>query len=231
MLGLLMTVMAGFLLGMTVPVVASRFGKILPADAGTVLWTVWHKPVFPKNKANPRFRVWRFKLLKFLSFSVAWGIFMSLLFAALWSFVSPNLIFWAGGLLYVTALCMTIDQQYFLLPDFFTLPLLLAGFSFALFTGELTPANSLWGAVFAYVISMLAVLAMMPFKKYVFGAGDAKMMTALGAWFGYEGLNFMLIVSFVFFALESLFYRRTAGAFGPALGLAAFVTFFLLYAN
>ena len=43
----------GFLLGVMVPSLAGRFGKILPADPGLVLVEMFHKPIlFKKYSSN-----------------------------------------------------------------------------------------------------------------------------------------------------------------------------------
>ena len=129
-------------------------------------------------------------------------------------------------------LLMAIDHQYFLLPDFFTIPLLFCGFGFSLATGFLTPWASFLGAVFGYALCTVSVWIMhLRLKRAEFGAGDVKMVTALGAWMGYEGLNITLALSFVFFAVWARLTHRKTGAFGPALGLAAILVLFGLYAK
>ena len=44
---MLFTVLFGSLIGLLLPSVAGRFGKILPADPGMVLLTLFHRPRFP----------------------------------------------------------------------------------------------------------------------------------------------------------------------------------------
>ncbi len=38
----------GFLFGATIPFIAGRFGKIIPADPGLLLLRLFHMPRFPK---------------------------------------------------------------------------------------------------------------------------------------------------------------------------------------
>ena len=222
----------GFLGGMIIPVTASRFGKVLPADPGGILATLWHKPQIPKNRSNVHYCLWQYKWKKMLYFSFAWGIVMAGLFACSAVYLGPNHIVWIGAFLMTIGLLMAVDHQYFLLPDFFTIPLLFCGFGFSLATGFLTPWDSFIGATFGYVLCTVSVWIMhLRLKRAEFGAGDVKMVTALGAWFGYMGLNVTLLLSFVFFAMWAGLTRRKTGAFGPALGLAAIIVLFYLYAK
>ena len=55
------------------------------------------------------------------------------------------------------------------------------------------------------------------------------MVTALGAWLGYMGLNLTLVLSFAFFSLWAIWRHKRTGAFGPALGLAAILILFFQY--
>lgn len=219
----------GFLLGLSVPVVASRFGKVLPADPGLILATLWHRPHFPKTPNTYRMAKLKYKWKKIALFSVCWGLILMAAFAAGYSFIGPDHFMWVGIFLYVMALSMAIDHQYFLLPDFFTIPLLFLGFGFALFTGYISPMDSFYGAVFGYLLTTVSVFIMNLFRPAEFGGGDVKMVTALGAWLGYMGLNYTLILSFAFFALWSFRAKKRMGAFGPALGLAATLVLFFLY--
>ena len=40
----------GFILGFFLPIFASRFGKIISSDPGSMLYEMFHKPRFPKSK-------------------------------------------------------------------------------------------------------------------------------------------------------------------------------------
>ncbi len=221
----------GFFAGALIPVIASRFGKVLPADPGTVLATLWHKPHFPKRKSGYRYELLCYKWRKLMIYSVCWGLVMGALFLCSDVFIGSASIFWIGSLLWAIGLSMAIDDQYYLLPDFITVPLLFCGFGFSLFGGLITPISSFGGAVFGYLLCTAAVFMTRLFRKTEFGAGDVKMVTALGAWLGYIGLNCTLVLSFLFFAVWSLVKKRKTGAFGPALGLAAVIMLFCLYAK
>ena len=127
--------------------------------------------------------------------------------------------------------CIVIDTKYFLLPDFFTIPLLLLGFYVSLSSEVLFPINSVSGAFFGYLIAVIAVLLTGFTQQSELGSGDVKMMTALGAWLGVSGLNYTLLLSFFFFSIPIFFYEQRRGAYGPALGMAGLITFFIIYAK
>jgi prepilin signal peptidase PulO-like enzyme (type II secretory pathway) len=157
---------------------------------------------------------------------------MASLFACAYTYIGSAYIGWTAGFILIIGFLIAVDQQYFLLPDFFTIPLLFLGFGFATFTGMLSPSASFFGALFGYFLCTLSVWVMnLIFKRAEFGAGDVKMVTALGAWLGYESLNIALILSFVFFAAYASIVRKKSGAFGPALGMAAIIMLFIAYAK
>ena len=228
-----LTVLVGFLLGLTVPVIASRFGKILPADPGLVCAQLWHKPHFPKVPDLQRTNMLKMKWIKLIIFSIGWGFVISVLFGMVQAYIQPDMFGFACAFIYIVSLLIAVDQQYYLLPDFFTIPLLLLGVSaaFAVPMESLSLADRLVGAWFGYLLSTVSVFIMAFFRKAEFGAGDVKMLTALGAWFGVLGLNYTLILSFFFFYICSVYKKQTSGAFGPALGIASILVFFYLYMN
>lgn len=228
---LLFTWIIGFFAGSLIPIIASRFGKILPADPGTVLATLWHKPHFPNRKSGYRYELLCYKWQKLFIYSICWGMIMGALFLCSYVFIGSASIFWIGSLLWTIGLSMAIDDQYYLLPDFITVPLLFSGFGFSLFGGLISPLNSFGGAVFGYLLCTVAVFMTRFFRKTEFGAGDVKMVTALGAWLGYIGLNCTLVLSFLFFAVWAFVKKRKTGAFGPSLGMAGIIMLFYLYAK
>ena len=65
----------------------------------------------------------------------------------------------------------------------------------------------------------------------MFGGGDLKMITALGAWLGLMGLNYTIIISFLLFIVLNALPVQRKGAYGPALGLASLIVFFIMYAK
>lgn len=96
-----------------------------------------------------------------------------------------------------TLLALTvIDLRELLLPDALTLPLLWLGLILSLF-GAFTDAHSaIWGGVAGY-LSLWSIywLFKLLFKKEGMGAGDFKLLAALGAWFGIGALLPMVLLS------------------------------------
>lgn len=226
---MILTTLISFFIGFTLPFIASRFGKILPADPGTILVRLWHKPHFPKKTSSIHRKKLHRKWYKLIFYSVCWGIISALLNTGIAIFLPADTIVWANVFIYFVILGIIIDQQFCLLPDFVTFPLLLIGF-WAAYQGHfLSIEDSLIGAVFGYSVSIIAVIVMTCFHQAVFGAGDVKMLTALGAWLGAYGLNLALLISFVLFSGWSFIKRRGTGPFGPALGIAAVFSLFYLY--
>ena len=219
----------GFLIGLAIPLIGSRFGKILPADPGIILLTLWHKPHFPKVHDVLRARNLYQKWIKMIYFSIGWGCIVSVLFVASKLLLPDNLMPWACLYYVVIAFCIVIDSQYCLLPDFFTIPLLVIGFAMSAFTNNISPVDSVMGACFGYLLATLSVSILGLFKRVEFGAGDVKMMTAIGAWLGAIGLNITLFLSFFIFALYTVAARKKAGPYGPALGIAGIIMFMFIF--
>ncbi len=224
-------ILLGFVLGFLIPVTAGRFGKVLPADPGMVLLKLWHSPHFPRTNDVYRTRLLRKKWIKLWLYSVFWGSIMAILFGLTPVLLKPSIHLSAYFFFVIIGFCIVVDIKYFLLPDFFTIPLLLFGFYASLSSDVLLPDNSIFGAFFGYLIAVIAVLLTGFVKQSELGSGDVKMMTALGAWLGISGLNYTLLLSFFFFSIPAFFYEQKRGAYGPALGIAGLITFFIIYAK
>ena len=228
---MLLSIIIGFLIGLTLPAVSSRFGKLLPADPGGIILNLWHKPRFPKGPSVTQSGRLKRKWIKLMLFSLIWGGILAELFLTAYLFLNPQIVGWACTFITIIAFCIIIDAKYCLLPDFFTLPLLISGFGFAVFMTALTPVDSFIGTVGGYFIATLSMILMGRKSSAEIGAGDVKMITAIGAWLGISGLNFALLLSFFFFAIPITFQGQKRGAYGPALGIAAIIVFFILYMN
>lgn len=228
---MLFYILSGFLLGLLLPSTSSRFGKILPADPGTIVLQLWHKPHFPKSRCVARNRLLYKKWKNLILSSFLWGVSLAILFGFSKIYLPADLAIWGCILSVIVGYCFVIDAMYCLLPDFFTIPLLILGFAVSVFSTALSPQNSVTGAAFGYLIATVAVVISGMRRRVEFGAGDAKMMAAIGAWLGILGLNFALVISFLFFAIQTGIQSKRAGAYGPALGLAGLIAFFILYAK
>ena len=106
-----------------------------------------------------------------------------------------------------------IDLKHFIIPNSLTFPLMFIGFikSFDpnldnfLFPNYI---NSLIGGVLGYLIIWLIIFAYKKIKnKEGMGLGDAKLLSAIGFWFGWVSIPFVLFLSSIIalgFSLPSL---------------------------
>lgn len=217
-----------FIFGLLVPLIASRFGKFLPTDPGTALAYMWHRPHFPKAKTIKYQRQLRRKWAKILTFGVIWGLVLASLSIAVFHYFPLKAQGWVILFLCFMALLTAIDEQFFLLPDVFTVPLLLIGFAYSLWGGQISPQMSILGALYGYLLPTISVLIVHPFIKESFGGGDVKMLAALGAWVGVIPLTILLLISVVSFLVWAILTHKRAGAYGPHLALGAVIVIFLL---
>jgi leader peptidase (prepilin peptidase)/N-methyltransferase len=118
----------------------------------------------------------------------------------------------------------------YLLPDILTVPLLVVGYAFAAFVGVwVCPAESAFGALVGYVMPVVATLILVWKDKDMFGGGDIKLLTAIGAWVGAEKLIYIILLSVFVFGLYALFRRQRSGAFGPAIAVSAIIIAFYFF--
>ena len=141
---------------------------------------------------------------------------------------------WFGFCAALLTLAM-IDFDTTLLPDDITLPLLWAGLLAAALRWTGVPLlDALWGAVGGY-LSLWSVY--WAFKlitgKEGMGYGDFKLLAALGAWFGWQALVPIVLVSSLIGAVIGIVMKLTKHLqdgqpipFGPFLAGAGFVALF-----
>jgi len=117
-------------------------------------------------------------------------ILTGVLFAAVgWRFgAQPVTLLWCGMVAVLVALA-GIDWDTTLLPDNLTLPLLWAGLVASAMGWTIPMASAIWGAVAGY-LSLWSVywLFKLTTKKEGMGAGDFKLLAAMGAWLGWQML-------------------------------------------
>lgn len=226
---LFLFIIFGLFIGALLPFIGGRFGKLLPADPGEILLRLFHKRKRPKNKANPRYPLWIKKRKALHLWSLFWAFLTTVLFVCILALIPSQMQMMACIFTVIINLTIIIDAKYWLLPDFFTIPLLVLGFAFSQISPVFTTPMALMGAAAGYLVSVLSVLALAFSPKKELGCGDVKMLTALGAWLGVMGLSVTLIISFVLFILFDLLKLHKKGAYGPALGTAAILVFFLMY--
>jgi len=160
--------------------------------------------------------------------------------AVLWAFcawhwgVSWAALAWAGFASTLLALAL-IDADTMLLPDSLTLPLMWAGVLLA--SAGVIPVlleQSVWGAALGYGVMWLiqSVFGAVTGKQGM-GAGDFKLLAALGAWLGWMALPVVVLIASVSGVLIALIGRwrgrLQAGEpmpFGPQLVLAGLLSAF-----
>jgi len=138
------------------------------------------------------------------------------------------------------AICLTwalialsmIDFDHQLLPDDITLPFLWLGIIINLFGIFTDIESSILGAIFGYGSLWLVYIS---FKlvtgKEGMGHGDFKLLAVLGAWFGWQALPLIIILSSVVGASIGIllmifksYNRTTAIPFGPYLAIAGWTS-------
>ncbi len=219
----------GMLLGFILPFFSGRFGKLIPADPGEIILRLFHRPRIPHKKNEQRYLLWKKIRNKLYYWGLFWAGLCAVLFALVSLLIPAPLQILACLFIWIVCASIIVDALYCLLPDFFTLPLLLLGILFATQSASFSVEMALAGAFSGYLVSILSVLALAFSPKKELGCGDVKMITALGSWLGVIGLSSTLILSFLFFVLFSALNIHKKGAYGPALGVAAFISFFLIH--
>lgn len=220
----------GLIFGLLIPYFARRFSKFMPATPAYALYRIIkpNKSVNgAKKRSNPQYK----KLMnKYLMRSIGWGIVTSALSYLAAERFGIHHIGWYLAFVWVLLLLTEIDNRMYLLPDILTVPLLLLGFAFAVFFGVwVTPVESVIGALGGYIVPVFASLFLVWKHKDVFGGGDIKLLTALGAWLGLELLLYVIVLSCLIFGIYALMKKKRAGAFGPALATAAIMIAFYFF--
>ncbi len=219
----------GVVFGFILPFIAGRFGKLVPADPGSIILRLFHFPKIPAKKDLQRYLLWQRLNKKLYYWGVFWAIMCACLFTGVYLVIPPVLQTFSCVFIWVVCACMVIDALYWLLPDFFTLPLLMLGILFATKSSDFSLEMALTGAIGGYLVSVLSVMVLAFSPQKELGCGDVKMITALGAWLGIVGLSITLVLSFIFFVIFSILDLHKKGAYGPALGAAAIISFFLIH--
>lgn len=158
-----------------------------------------------------------------------------LLFALLaWRFgAQPTVLAWCAFVATLLALS-GIDWDTTLLPDSLTLPLLWAGLVAAALGWTLPLSTAVWGAVFGY-LSLWSVywLFKLTTGKEGMGAGDFKLLAALGAWLGWQmllpivlGASLIGAVVGIAMKLGGALHEGRYVPFGPFLAGAGLVVLF-----
>ena len=92
-----------------------------------------------------------------------------------------------------------LDWQHFWLPNALTFPLIFLGLTLGMWTTDVMMADRLIGAATGYGALMAIALAYRAWRgREGLGLGDAKLLAAIGAWFGWQALPFVLLIASVF---------------------------------
>ena len=109
----------------------------------------------------------------------------------------PGGIGWAvlGWMLLTLAV---LDWRHFWLPDALTLPLAFLGLTLGMWATDVVLIDRIIGAAVGYGALLAIALAYRALRgRDGLGLGDAKLLGALGAWFGWQALPFILLIAAV----------------------------------
>ena len=158
----------------------------------------------------------------------------ALFFACAWAF-GPTLLCVAAMSLCAVLVALTgIDLDTQLLPDQLTLPLLWLGLLLNIGGLFVTLPDAVIGAAAGYLVlwSVYWLFKLVTGREGM-GYGDFKLLGALGAWFGWQALPVLLLVSAVVGSVIGIAVlvvqkkgRQTAIAFGPYLALSGLIMLF-----
>ena len=127
-----------------------------------------------------------------------------------------------------------IDLDTFLLPDDIVLPLLWLGLLFNLNTGFTDIKSAVIGAVAGYMVLWIVFWAFKLIRgKEAMGYGDFKLLGAIGAWFGWQLLPAVILLSAVVGSIIGIYLMLFKGKnknyaipFGPYLALGGIAALF-----
>ena len=217
-------VVGAFFFGLIIPYSARRFAKFMPATFAGALIEIFR----PCRKVKGYRRLPLYKSLVW--HSILCGIITAgLTFAAYEHFGSYGFGFTVAYLCIVLLLA-EVDYRSYFLPDILTVPLLILGFVAAgLDMGWISAVESAVGAAVGYFLPVLVSLLIVWRKKDAFGGGDIKMLAALGAWLGVEGVLHVCVVAAIMGIAYALARRQKNVAFGPMIALAGIIVAFWLF--
>lgn len=137
----------------------------------------------------------------------------------------------AFGLIYLWVLIALtgIDFDTQLLPDRLVFPLGMLGLAVNSQGIFVSPTSALWGVLLGFLsLWSVATLYALLTKKDGMGAGDFKLLGALGAWVGVSMLPLIILVSALLGSVVGLVLMRLSGeskpfAFGPYIAIAGII--------
>ena len=224
-------IICGFIWGILIPYMARRFAKFMPATMAYALYRlIWpHKTVSKQKKLNTP--CYRRLIRKYTMRSIGWGIVSCALSYLTMQKFGTNHIWWYLFFIWVLLLLTEIDYRMQLLPDILTIPLLICGFAYASFVSFwVLPIESSLGAFLGYLVPVFTSLFFVHKNPTALGGGDIKLLSAIGAWIGFEKLMYAIVLSCLIFLITVVLYsRKRDGAFGPSLVIATIAIIFYFF--
>lgn len=152
-----------------------------------------------------------------------------------WTFV-------AIAIVYALIALSVIDLQHMIIPDRFSLGLIVLGLAVAWmnpnFSGvwwQREVASLIGGSVGLFGVLAIALIGTWIFKKEAMGGGDVKLMGGVGAIIGWEGVITTIVFASFFglvYAIFLMIFKGKKGGdaipFGPFLSLGALINLFYL---
>lgn len=200
------------LVGLLIPGAARRMARRTGRDPASVLAAAIPRPY----KRDPRVRALRCALERC---GVAWGVGLGVCMGVAVALAWPVPPWSTLVLISFLGLAAEVDRRSSILPDVLTLPLLLAGLVLA----PLGLEQAVLGAVVGFALPVLAGLLLHRVRPGAMGGGDVKLLMALGAWVGPQGLAAVVLVALPVFAAERALQGARTGPLGPALALGGVV--------
>jgi leader peptidase (prepilin peptidase)/N-methyltransferase len=176
-----------------------------------------------KNKIS-----WQYPLVEFITPVLM--VITYLKFGLSWEFGAKTI------LCLLLILIFFIDLRHRIIPDVVTLPGMALGLLFSLFVKSPSVVNSLIGILAGGILFYLAaVLGELLFKKESMGGGDIKLAMMLGAFWGWQKIFLVFLISAVLGAMVggiALFFSKKVKEtrmipFGPFLALGSILVMFL----
>lgn len=130
-----------------------------------------------------------------------------------------------------------IDLKFYILPDFFNKGLILLGLIFHLLLNKEFIYSSVIGSFVGYFsLWVIFFIHKKITKKDGMGFGDFKLMSAQGAWFGWQALPYIFLGSSLIGLILFFIMAKSKGLtkqdpipFGPAIILSGFIYLFLTW--
>ncbi len=228
-------ILIGFIFGFSIPYLARRFAKFMPATMPYALYRIFKQnKTVSKEKRSQNNKYLKLKQKYFMR-SFGWGIVVSAFSFYTYITFQPIDVSWFVFLIMMLFLLMEIDNRMMLLPDLITLPLLISGFAYASFNGHMfggdiivATQDSVLGAIKGYLVPTIAALFMVRKNSEAFGGGDIKLLSAIGAWLGSNTIPIIILISCFIFAITCFVNKKRAGAFGPSIVIATLIAIFTL---